>query len=793
MKSIRIYNALKAGSTLSVFLLGCISFANENTPLRYNHDIRPILSEYCLDCHGQDSAARKAELRLDTFEGATASLPSGNKAIVATSPDTSALIARILSNDPEERMPPPDTGKTLSAEAIDTLKRWVAQGAEYEPHWAYIPPTRPAVPSVTSQDWVQNPIDAFILDRLEDEGLTPTPKADRYTLIRRLSFDLTGLPPTIEEADAFVQDQRPDALEWVLDRLLSSPRYGEHMARSWMDLARYADSNGYHIDTKRSMWPYREWVIRAFNQNMPFDQFTIEQLAGDLLPDATIDQKIATGFHRNTLFNEEGGIDQEEFRTKAVVDRVNTTMTVWMGTTMSCAQCHDHKYDPFSQAEFFQLYSFFNNVPELGGGTNQPMAPEVQLAIPATLQAELDGLSSIIAALEAEAPQEKDAKESPRLESLRKELTTKQEDIPTSLVMEEMDTPRETYIHKRGDFLQPGEKVSANVPAIWTALETTDAPLNRMDLARWLVHKNNPLTARVTVNRIWQSIFGVGLVDTVEDFGTRGALPSHPELLDYLAVEFIENGWDVKGLIRLINSSSTYQQHSATGPEAFTRDPKNRLLAHGPRHRHDAEVLRDNALAISGLLVHHVGGPSVFPYQPAGLWKEKALTGYKVGSWPISTGDDLYRRGLYTFRRRSVPYPTFQTFDAPSFEFCTAKRSRTNTPLQALTTMNDPQFVEAARVLGQRVLLEGGDTLDKQLTFALRLCITRPPEAQELRFLAQLYEQQLNAYTQEPEAAQSLIHHGRSTIPKELNPVELAAWTTVANVLLNLDETLTKE
>ena len=775
---------------LCVQLLTCWDItAHAETTLSYNTDIRPILSEHCFACHGQDEEARKAGLRLDTAEGATAMLEADEQAIVPGDGNASLLVQRILSDDPDTVMPPPETDKPLSDDKKAALQQWINEGAGYEPHWAYVAPKLPVIPEVADSTWVQNPIDAFVLARLEAEGLTPAAPADKYTLLRRLHFDLTGLPPTPAEGDAFVTDEQPDALEWVLDGLLASPNYGEHWARDWLDLARYADSNGYHIDTKRSMWPYRDWVIQAFNRNMPFDQFTLEQIAGDLLPDATLDQKIATGFNRNTLFNEEGGIDQEEFRTKAVVDRVNTTMTVWMGTTMSCAECHDHKYDPFSQAEFYELYAFFNNVPELGGGTNQSLAPLVTLPATPTLQAELDGLRSQITALEAEAPED-----SPRLAAVKKSLEEKQKEQVTSLVMGELDPPRETRIHKRGDFLQPGDIVQANVPEVFSIMESPEnRTLNRLDLARWLIHEDNPLTARVTVNRIWAALFGIGLVDTLEDFGTRGAQPSHPELLDYLAVTFMDSGWDVKALLRLLVSSATYQQSSAVGPAAYALDPKNRLLARGPRFRMEAEVLRDNALAVSGLMNHEVGGPPVFPYQPAGLWTEKALTGYAVGSWPTDSGASIYRRGLYTFRRRSVPYPTFQTFDGPSFEYCTAQRSRTNTPLQALTTLNDPQFVEAARVLAQRIMLEGGKKFRERITFALRQCITRPPTKAEIKALGALYVRQRSQYQNNADAMEQWIHNGRSPIPANLDPVDLAAWTTVANVLLNLDETLTKE
>ncbi|GMW00777.1 MAG: hypothetical protein AMXMBFR84_19140 [Candidatus Hydrogenedentota bacterium] len=1007
-----------AGAACLAAGLAPLAYA-EPPSVSYNRDIRPILAEHCFQCHGQDAAARKAGLRIDHAEGATAVLPTGHPAIVPGDPGASVLYQRVTSADPGERMPPSKSGEALSKAETDLLGAWIASGAHYEKHWAYIKPVRPAVPVVRNAGWIKNPIDAFVLARLEEGGIAPAPAADRYTLMRRLSYDITGLPPAVEEVDAFVNDARPDAVAWAVDRLLASPRYGEHMARYWLDLARYADTNGYHIDTKRSMWPYRDWVINALNHNMSFDRFTVEQIAGDLLPDATLSQRIATGFHRNTMFNEEGGIDPEEFRTKAVVDRVNTTMTVWMGTTMSCTECHDHKYDPFTQREFYQLYSFFNNVPELGGGTNQSQMPQVSLPPDPTIQAELDALASVVADLErrheveeakfkADIPAweigarsaatawtlltpdhaesvkttpltlmadgsilaggdrpdtdlytltaplpsgtitglalevipdssfpnqgpgrsddgsftlneieatagqtrftlsdarsvfedaaypagnavdgKKESKSGwstgihtgrgdslvlrvshdaaiesdsitivlrqsrgvhllgrfrlwvtsepdvnalpaphvidvlntdvtarteahltalldyyrsrqtghlgPRLEALRAKRAALEAKAPVSLVMAEMETPRETHVHIRGNFLDPGEPVSAGVPAVLHAMDApADRLPNRLDLANWLVSPQNPLTARVTMNRLWDQLFGRGLLDTVEDFGTRSALPSHPELLDWLAVEFMESGWDLKAMTRLIVSSATYQQSSAVGSDAYARDPHNVLLARGPRFRLDAEAIRDTALAVSGLLSPRIGGPSVFPYQPPGLWEEKLLTGYEMGVWPTTSGADLYRRGLYTFRRRSVPYPTFQSFDAPSYEFCVAKRARTNTPLQALTTLNDPQFVEAARVLAERLTRDTGKTVEDRIAQAMRMCLSRLPEPREIEYLKKAYDRQSARFTAEPAAAAALVANGRAPLDSTLSVAELAAWTVVANVILNLDETMTK-
>lgn len=952
---------------VSFLLMGAslaASAQTESIEVRYNLDVLPILADHCFACHGPDAGARKADLRLD--------MPS----TVTGSAGASELLDRVTSIDAEERMPPADHAEPLDASQIATLEQWIRDGGQYEKHWAYVKPTRPVLPEVSNVVWAQNSIDHFVLARLEAEGLSPAAPADDYALIRRLSFDLTGLPPTIEEADAFVNDPAEDRVDRVVDRLLSSAAYGEHVGRYWLDLARYADSNGYHIDTKRSIWPYRDWVIKAFNRNLPFDEFTIEQIAGDLLADATLDQKIATGFNRNTMFNEEGGIDPEEFRTKAVVDRVVTTMNAWMGTTMGCAECHDHKYDPFSQKEFYELYAFFNNVPELGGGTFQSLAPLVSLPLDDAKRAELSSVESVIesltrerAQLDAEpianltrwvstarderaawtrlslehssgmltidapisttdmktlalefAPSEStfeishidarivngpaiilsrprstysadghppanttdedanretfwrtsswadsllfdvdpvasdegailrltltvraDNKAAPKIQlwtsyivqehaaphllevigadevgwtdderaaiedharttglaaldariaTLNEKRDALKESAVTTLVMGEMAEARPTHIHTRGNFLDPAERVYANVPAVLHPIPGSERP-SRLDFARWLVDSENPLTARVTVNRIWAYLFGRGLVETLDDFGTRGARPSHPELLDYLATEFVASGWDVKSLYRLIVTSATYQQSSKVGFDGYARDPHNILLARGPRFRLDGEAIRDNALAASGLLVRTLGGPPAYPYQPAGLYEEKIQTGYDVGAWPIESGPDLYRRGVYTFRRRSVPYPTFQLFDGPSFEFCTASRPRTDTPLQALASLNDPQFFEAARVLAERVLKSTSE-LDERLTLAFRLCLTRPPTPRELEHLRTVHGQQSVRFTADPEAAQALIANGRNAVDTTLPPHELAAWTMIANVLLSLDETIVK-
>ena len=767
----------------------------------YNRDVRPILAEHCFRCHGRDDEARQGKLRLDTFEGATTELSGDTVAVRPGQREASELIERIRVADPNKRMPPPEAADALTDEEIATLTHWILEGAKYEVHWAYQKPQRPALPTVRDREWPRNAIDHFVLARMEANGYTPSPPADDYALIRRLSLDLTGLLPSVFNADQFARDKNPDRYDRAVDSLLAEPAYGEHMARYWLDLARYADSNGYHIDTKRTMWLYRDWVVNAFNDNMPFDEFTTLQIAGDMIADADQDSRIATGFHRNTMFNEEGGIDPEEFRTKAVVDRVNTTMNVWMGTTMSCAECHDHKYDPFSQEEFYRLYAFFNNVPEAGGGvanTQDSMAPLVRFPLDESAQAELDAARAELNDAknrQAELTKDEHEKEfdalSKMIESLTADATTIEDSALTALVMEEMKTPRTTRIHKRGNFLDLGDEVAAGVPEIFSDLNRSDSPKNRLDLARWLVHEDNPLTARVTVNRVWAMLFGRGLVSTVDDFGVRGALPSHPELLDFLSVEFMESGWDIQALLRQITNSATYQQSSNVGSKSYANDPNNVFLSRGARFRMDAERIRDGALLASGLLVEQLGGPPVFPYQPEGLWKEKMLTGFEVGSWPVMDGDELYRRSLYTYRRRSVPYPTFQTFDAPSFEYCQAERPRTNTPLQALATLNGPQFVEAARALAENVL-ENETNTKSRLIRLFRQCLTREPTRREIKLLRSVYKENFARFQKNGEEAKALTQNGRSKPSDTIAPEELAAWTVVTSVVLNLDEMITK-
>ncbi len=993
--------------------------------INFSRDIHPLLSANCFACHGPDEKARKAKLRLDTGDGVF-KVHDGVAAIVPGDISKSELVRRILTTDPDDHMPPAESEKKLTPHQIDLLKRWIAEGADYTGHWSFQPVKAPAAPEVDPKLTVRTAIDRCVFEMLEKEGLQPSAEADRATLIRRLTLDLTGLPPTLAEIDAFIKDESPDAYEKVVDRLLASPHYGERMALAWLDAARFADTNGYHIDAGRDMTRWREWVIDAFNSNMPFDQFTIWQLAGDLLPDPTLEQKIASGFNRNHMINFEGGAIPEEYHTAYLVDRVNTTATVWLGLTVGCAQCHDHKFDPIKQKEFYELVAFFNHVPENGldgsKGNAVPMIktptrsqeerlseivaeikkaeeslstanadadaeqakweaevaakkqtlwtlleasdfsskggakmekmvsksirvsganpakdvytvkvekvpagttgfrfevlPEASLAgkgpgrsvngnmvlsdikflvdgkqlklghasvdfsqkdfsaagaidgNPATawnifpqvgkahqlivdlaepLKAETavtaviefnskyenhqaghfrlgatdsadphagaatpENVAKIlaIAADKRTAAQLAEVRQyyrasvsktfkaaSDRIAELKKEQKETEATERTTMVMQEMAKPRDTFLLMRGQYDHPGEKVSADVPAFLPPLPK-DAPHNRLGLAKWLVSKEQPLTARVIVNRYWQMYFGDGIVKTAEDFGSQGEWPSHPQLLDYLASQFMQSGWDVKGLQKMIVMSETYRQSSKATAEGMAKDPENRLLARGPRIRLPAEFIRDQALAISGLLSDEIGGASVSPYQPAGLWEE--LMSREDGkNWTAQTyvqshGKDLYKRTMYTFWKRTSPPPTLGTFDAPSREVCTVRRSRTNTPLQALVLMNDPTYIEASRKMAERILGEGGQTTAERITFVFRLATGRAPTLAEMIVLQRAYGQQAAKYRGSPELAEKLLKVGEAPVNGKFDKGELAAWSMVSSIILNLDETITK-
>jgi hypothetical protein len=1136
------------------------SQAGAQTKVDFNREVRPILSKHCFACHGQDEAERKKKLRLDVRDGAIRELKDGTKAIVPGAPDDSELLARVTAEEDTLRMPPKKAGERLTKAEIDVLRRWIEQGASYAEHWAFVKPLAKPFPRIEDPSWPRNGIDPWILARLEHEGMKPSPEADRFVLLRRASLDLRGLPPSPAEVDSFANDASPDAYERAIDRFLADPAYGERWGRMWLDLARYADSAGYGSDPLRTIWRYRDWVIDAFNRNLPYDQFTIEQIAGDLLPNPTLEQRMATAFHRNTMTNTEGGTDDEEFRVAAIKDRADTTAQVWMGLTLGCAKCHSHKYDPITHEEYYKFYGVFNQTadndqpseaptlpaptpaqqeqqrrtdaeiaqlrtkldiatPELAeaqarweselagasewrplgveearaesgasiemledrslrvGGTKaerdlytiaartdlggitafrleaipdpslpnggsgragdgnfvlsrfsieaEPASSAASSPVGRFVRVELPGDAKMLSLAEVEVycggqnvartgqaeqsstdfdgqaaraidgntegdyfkaqsvthtRQEKDpwwevklaearpierivvwnrtdgglgtrlanarvkvlgedrkvvwenevaeppdpkrelspsgrraialvraiadftqdgfavadaikpepptssgwavapdqakshtalflAKEplaipgaidltvrlehrykepgytlgrfrlsvtadpkapkraeltdavlaildkaadqrsseeraalakhyrsiTPALQPVRDEIARLEKSrpaTPTLPVMVELaaDKRRETHILNKGNHLAPGAKVEAGVPAFLHPLPP-GAPNDRLGLARWLVDSNNPLTARVAANRLWAQIIGTGLVETEEDFGTQGELPSHPELLDWLAVESMRLRWDTKALLRLIVTSATYRQSSRVTPEVLARDPRNRLLGRAPRFRLEAEMVRDQALVLSGLLSRKLGGPSVYPPQPDGLW-QAAFNGERT--WATSKGDDRYRRGLYTFWRRTVPYPSMATFDAPSREICAVRRVRTNTPLQAFVTLNDPAYVEAAQALARRIVAEGGATTEDRARFGLRLALARPPANEQVERLGSLYASELERYRKDPQAAQALATEPLGPLPTGADPAEMAAWTAVANVLLNLDGVLTK-
>jgi mono/diheme cytochrome c family protein len=788
----------------------------------FNAHIRSILSNQCFACHGPDDKHRDADLRLDTREGALADL-GGYAAVVPGKPDESELMKRIINHDSNEVMPPPKSKKPpLGERDVALLRRWIEQGAEYEGHWAFLP-----LAKVTPPAGEKNPIDAFIRSRLASDGLTHSPEADPATLIRRLSIDLTGLLPTPEEVAAFVKN--PDVAA-LADRLLASPHYGERWGRHWLDQARYADSDGYAIDGFRAVWPYRDWVIKAVNDDLPFDQFTIQQLAGDLLPNPTKAQLVATGFHRNTLINLEGGSDPEQFRVEAVMDRVATTGSVWLGLTVGCAQCHTHKFDPISHREYYQFYAFFNHgedrnnkgatvpvaVGEIFGKTTGELgagyAPtgEIERLRDEWEAAELKRQraagdkadAKLLAALQVDPaargePQRKllnAAFENVEPRAKKKKLGNGDPEakVVEQMIMRDLPKPRETFLFQRGDFTRPDKAIGVLQPGVIAAVHAAyPAPqkqfANRLDLARWLVDPANPLTPRVTMNRVWMRYFGKGLVETEEDFGTQGVAPTHPELLDWLAGEFIRRGWSLKAMHRLIVTSKTYRQSSHARPELAERDPRNQLLARQERLRVESEIVRDAALCASGLLHPEIGGPSVRPPQPDGVY---AFT-QNAKSWKTSTGPDRYRRGMYATFYRSAAYPLHTTFDAPNFQTTCTRRIRSNTPLQSLTLANDPAFLEMAVALGVR-MARGGDTLDERLTFGFQLALCRPPTVQELTVLRDYTTAQAADFAKDPEGTAS----ARALAPealKDMPVAEAAALTCAARVLFNTDNFITRE
>jgi len=746
--------------------------------VQFDRDIRPILSDNCFNCHGPDASKRKAKLDLSDRNSAFA-VRDGIASVVAGDLDKSELILRITSQDADERMPPAKSKRKLSPKQIDLLKQWVKQGAPWSKHWAFQTPTRYELPKVRQSNWPRNGIDYFVLARQEIAGLSPSPQADRIALIRRVTLDLTGLPPTPKEVDAFTADTSPDAYEKLVDRLLSSTRYGEHMTVAWLDASRYADTDGYQNDRYRYQSVWRDWVIRALNNNQPFDQFVTEQLAGDMLDNPTLYQQIATGFGRNHRINSEAGSIPEEWHVENVVDRVDTFGTMFLGMTMGCARCHDHKYDPITQKEYYQLFAYFNNIDEWGIGPNNGNSPPF-IKVPKSWP----NLSPAENKLITPGPLAFQKKKQFGGGVIRPQPGG----TDTVMIMHERKQLRPTYLLRRGVYNQP-DKSEQLSPAVPASLNTVAGPMprNRLELARWLTDAKNPLLARVTINRYWQQFFGAGLVRTSENFGVQGEPPSHPKLLDWLSTEFIRLKWDVKAVHKLIVTSATYRQSSRTTKQLTAKDPTNRLLARGPRVRMSAHVIRDQALFASGLLIEKIGGVSVKPYMPPAIWKSISNNRYKQ-----DTGDSLYRRSLYTYWRRTIPPPTMMTFNAAEREVCIVRKDRTITPLQALTLMNNITFVESARFMAERMLKHSGDR-PAQIAFGFRLTTARNPNAAQLALLQSTFDEIHEQYKANPQAADKLLAVGQKPRDGGLDSAEHAAMTMIASTLLNMDATINKD
>ncbi len=744
----------------------------------FHRDIRPILSAACFHCHGPDAATREAGLRLDLAESAMSVITPGDVG-------SSELIDRIRSHDPDQQMPPASSAKQLSGEQQQQLAQWVRAGAPYQGHWSFTAPQATPPPVHRDDEWSTGTIDRFVYDRLLREGLGPSLSAPRETLIRRITLDLTGLPPSLDEIDKFLANRSPHALENLVDRLLQSPQHGQQMALPWLEASRYADTDGYQNDRYRYQHAWRDWVIAAFNSNMPYDQFVIEQLAGDLLPGATLNQQIATGFGRNHRINSEDGSIPEEWRTENVVDRVDTFGTVFLGLTIGCARCHDHKYDPIAQKEYYQLFAYFNNIAEWGVGPNNGNSPpfiEVPDSWPDLAASEDRMLVPDPVELHAARKEEGNGLKRPQAGS-----------PSTVMVMHELPQPRETFILLRGQYNMPekSQPLHPGVPAALGFASTADDDPrsgNRLDLARWLVDRENPLTARVAVNRIWQQLFGVGLVETSENFGSQGSAPSHPRLLDFLATELIRNQWNLQAIEKKILLSATYQQSSVVTEELQSRDPKNRLLARGPRYRLPAFTIRDQALSVSGLLVERIGGPSAKPYMPPKIWSSISNNHYTQDK-----GANLYRRSLYTYWRRTIPPPTMISFNAAAREVCVVRTESTNTPLQALALMNNTVFVESARFMAERMLRQSGTASSTPIAYGFRLACGRFPSERELGLLEDAYHEFLETYQRDPEAASKLLSVGETARDPSLPLAKHAAMTMTASLILNLDEIVTKE
>lgn len=773
--------------------------------VRFDQDVRPILANHCWSCHGPDEKARQAGLRLDRRDKATSLCDSGKIAIVPGKPSESELLVRIHSHDADTQMPPESAKKPLTNQQREILRQWIEQGAEFTSHWAYLPPVRADLPAVKRAAWPRNEIDAFILNRLEREGLSPNEEAPPHEWLRRVSLDLTGLPPSLDELKAFEAQlttiDKEVVYSDVVDRLLSSSRYGERMAMQWLDAARYADTNGYNNDETRTMWPWRDWVIQAFTDGMPYDQFLTEQIAGDLLPDASISQKVATGFSRNHVLTTEGGVFEEEYHVEYVADRVHTTATVFMATSLQCARCHDHKYDPLTQKEYYQFAAFFNNVPDKVVSYNKARMAEPLLKLPTPeQQAELNRIDGRLTEVDVEISKltaDPNA-DTTALQSEKKALTEQRAkldaEIPATMIMAEPAEPRPIFVLKRGQYDQRGEQVQPEFPdMLELPVNTQDSRaaqyLNRLQLAEWLTAPQHPLTSRVAVNRLWEMLFGIGIVETVEDFGIQGALPSHPELLDWLATELVRLKWDQRVILKRIVMSAAYRQSSAMNAVQLERDPENRLLSRGPRNRLSAETVRDNALFVSGLLVEKIGGPSVKPYQPEGLWEDVSVE--RRDKYVPDTDEGRYRRSMYTFWKRTCPPPGMATFDAPDRETCVVRRARTNTPLQALVLLNDPTYVEAARKLAERIMLAADADRDR-IRLAFQIVLARSPDTSEFEQLEQIYQAARRHFTEDVEAAAAFVDIGDADHNQALDKSETAAWATAMSVLLNLDETISK-
>jgi len=767
--------------------------------IEFNRDVRPILADRCFACHGPDKNKRKADLRLDTREGLLGG--TGKIGVVAPGkPEESELWRRVSSESADERMPPPTFAKGLSDADRQILHRWIEQGAKWEGHWAFLPIGRPEPPAAEPAAAPKNAIDQFILQGLKEHHLTPSPQADPVTLIRRLRFDLTGLPPSVEEVNAFVAAPSDRGYERTVDRLLASPEFGERMALWWLDLVRYADSVGYHGDQRMSVYPFRDYVIKSFNENKRFDRFTVEQLAGDLLPEPTIEDKIASGYNRLGMMSAEGGVQPKEYLSKYIAERVRNVSGAWLGVTFGCCECHNHKYDPFTQRDFYSLEAFFADIQERGLYSGSEFSGKwgSYIDLPSPDQARRrERLAREIAAFEKDIATPPDGKSEKsaieaakkKLESLKEQLKQLDQSIPSTLITVSV-TPRTIRVLGRGNWMdETGPIVNPVFPEVLPHPKPHEGRLTRLDLARWLISQENPLTARVFVNRMWKQFFGAGLSRKLDDQGAQGDWPSHPKLLDWLAGQFIDSGWNVKQTIKRIVMSGTYRQSSALRPELAELDPDNRWLARQGRYRLDAEMVRDCVLKVSGLLVEKVGGPSVNPYQPRGYW---AYLNFPPREWQNGTGDQLYRRSLYTHWQRQYLHPAMLAFDAPSREECTADRPRSNTPLQSLVLMNDPEFVEAARALAELTLTKGGPSTNDRLDWAFRRVVSRKPENAERAILTKVLVAHSAQYAKDSSAVDQLLAIGEHPVPAGVDRASLAAWTSVCRTLLNLHEAISR-